>query len=122
MKFYGTRLATALAFAVLTSVAAGAATKCSSGDRMVTVNVKTKTYYVHSNRSVRMNQSSTMMCEKKARAAGYRMAIRNTHKRAMRRPAMNGPLPSASPTIQTNPNNEQNGIQTTPTPNPQPTH
>ncbi len=121
MRSYGTGLAAAFAVAVVTCAAAGAATKCSSGDRLVTVNPKTKTYYV-SHRTLNTSQSVMTMCEKRARAAGYHMSrssMRKTRKRMIMSPQMNRPLPSATPTLQTNPNNEQNGIQTTPTPNPQ---
>lgn len=135
MKFFTRGLTATLCLGLLTCFAPRAATsashatmsghrmaKCSSGDRIVMVNTKTKTYYVHTNRMMRMSQSYMHMCEKRAKAAGYRMSgsrHRPMHRAA--KPQMNAPLPSASPTIQTNPENEKNGVQTTPTPNPQPT-
>ncbi|MDQ6827185.1 MAG: hypothetical protein M3Z14_08315 [Candidatus Eremiobacteraeota bacterium] len=93
------------------------------------VNVKTRVYYARSDRMT-VTKSTMHMCERRAKAAGYhlsRSSMTKAHKRMMKpNPARSGshmkaPLPSSSPTIQTNPDNEQNGIQTTPTPNPQPT-
>jgi len=137
VKAYCTGLCAVLAIAMFSSVPARGETntmmrshmmsKCPSGDRLVIVNSKTKTYYVHTTGTMMTRTTSMHMCLKRAKAAGYHMAgssmSRSSHHalRAASHSHMRGPLPSASPNLQTNPNNEQNGIQTTPTPNPQPT-